>query len=127
MIEKYTKDEVKQIIEELKQNGYEIKENGNGIKENGKGRILLQEAEAIGLHNLYIRNDLNTAIFTIADWVTDNYTKKTPKGEGAGRTYKKKTVSADKEEQYRKICKGILLLIADQYGRAGFRDRDVFG
>lgn len=112
-----SKDEINELIAELKASGYDVRENR-------KGSILEQEAEKLGMVDCYICQELRKSIFDIADWATNNKEKKEVKSGGVSRTYKKATVDASIEKEYREICNGILKIIQPYYGRLGFRGRN---
>lgn len=117
MIEKFTKEELNTLINELRENGYTVKENR-------KGAVLIQEAEKLGMNDCCITEPLKKAITEIADWATDNTEDKPSKNGNPPRTYKKPTVSPEIEEEYRRICRGILETIQRHYGKIGFRSRN---
>lgn len=85
-----------------------------------KGAILKEEAENIGLHDAWITGDLRQAIFLLADWATENYTK-------TNRNMRKnQSVPDSKTEQYRKICRGVLMLVEDKHNKSReFRDLKI--
>lgn len=115
-LDELSKDEINELIAELKASGYDVRENR-------KGAILEQEAEKIGMVDCYICQELRKSIFDIADWATNNKEKKEAKNGGLSRTYKKATVDASIEKEYREICNGILKIIQPYYGRLGFQQR----
>lgn len=116
MLENLSKDELNNLIAELKASGYDVRENQ-------KGAILEQEAEKLGLVDCYICQELRKSIFNIADWATNNKEKKEAKNGNISRTYKRKTVDASIEKEYRRICNEILKTIQPYYGKVGFRSR----
>lgn len=116
MLDKLSKDEINELIAELKASGYDVRENR-------KGAILKQEAEKLGMVDCYICQELRKSIFDIADWATNNKEKKAAKNGGISRTYKKATVDASIEKEYRGICNDILKIIQPYYGRLEFRER----
>jgi len=116
MLDKLSKDEINELISELKASGYDVRENR-------KGAILEQEAEKLGLVDCYICQELRKSIFDIADWATNNKEKKEAKNGNISRTYKRATVDASIEKEYRRICNEILKTIQPYYGRLGFEQR----
>ena len=116
MLDKLSKDEINELIAELKASGYDVRENR-------KGAILKQEAEKLGMVDCYVCQELRKSIFDIADWATNNKEEKASKNGNIPRTYKKATVDASIEKEYRGICNGILKIIQPYYGRVGFRQR----
>lgn len=115
-LDELSKDEINELIAELKASGYYVRENR-------KGAILKQEAEKLGMDNCFISQEVTQAIYNIADWATNNKEKKAPKNGGIPRTYKRATVDASIEKEYREICNGVLKTIQPYYGRVGFRSR----
>ena len=115
-LDELSKDEINELIVELRASGYDVRENRKGV-------ILKQEAEKLGMIDCYICQELRKSIFDIADWVTNNTEKKAAKNGGISRTYKKATVDASIEKEYREICNGVLKIIQPYYGRLGFRSK----
>ena len=118
MLDKLSKDEINELIAELKASGYDVRENR-------KGAILEQEAEKLEMVDCYISQELKKSIHDIADWATNNKEEKKAKSGGISRTYKKATVDASIEKEYREICNGILKVIQPYYGRVGFCPRNA--
>jgi len=116
MLDKLSKDEINELIAELKASGYDVRENRKGV-------ILEQEAEKLGMIDCYVCQELRKSIFDIADWATNNKEEKEAKNGGPSRTYKKTTVDASIEKEYRRICNGILKIVQPYYGRVGFEQR----
>lgn len=116
MLEKYTNEELKDLIKELKKRGYDIKENR-------KGEILDQEAEKLGMPNSFISLDVSNHIYALADWATDNYIIKNPKKGGPARCYRTQTIPADIEKEYRQILSVILTALKPYYGKLEFREK----
>ena len=116
MLDKLSKDEINELIAELKASGYDVRENR-------KGAILKQEAEKLGMVDCYICQEIKKPILDIADWATNNKEDKASKNGGPSRTYKRGTVDASIEEEYRGICSGMLKIIQPYYGRLGCEQR----
>lgn len=110
MIEKFTKEELSEIIMDLKEAGYDVASNS-------KGMILKEEAEKIGLVKPYIANDIKKSIYVLADFCTEN------KKKIGQREYRKGLIPEDKQAEYRNICSGILKVIQPYYGMIGFQSR----
>ena len=69
MIEKFSREEIEEIIRELKDEGYKFKPNLKGL-------VLNQEAEKVFKCRAYITEDIRKPILQLADWATDNYVNK---------------------------------------------------
>lgn len=103
ILERLSKEEIDQLLNELKIKGYDVKEQD-------KSKILKQEAREVYGCEIYASDELCHAIYAIADSVTDNYEKK-------GRTtHKKKTVTADIIDEYRKIVRELLIVLKPYFG-----------
>lgn len=108
ILDKLSKEELDQLLDELRIKGYDVKEQD-------KSKILKQEAIEIFNCEVYFADELSHSIYAIADFVTDNYEKK-------GRVYrKKKTITADNIEDYRKAIRSILETLKPYFGMPGFR------
>ena len=119
MLENFSSDEIKKIVAELNEKGYVVKVNR-------KGELLEQESEALGMKDPFITKEVKDAIFALADWAADNYTKTPSKSGGAVRKLKNKGVGSDIEEEYRRVLRGILKTIKPHFNKkVGFRDRSV--
>ena len=114
MIEKFTNEELKILLEELSANGI-IKTTTN------KGILLKEEAEKLGYKRLFISSDLNINFYNIADILTDNFLEK-PERSGKIRRYKNNVVSAEKEEEYRSILSVLLQVLRPYCGIQKFRE-----
>ena len=110
ILDKLSNDEINELIAELKANGYYVRENLKGV-------ILKQEAEKLGMHDMYISQEIKKSIYDIADWATNNKEKK------GSKEYKKGIVDASIDKEYREICNGILKILQPYYGRIGFKSR----
>lgn len=117
MIENFTEEEIKQLIEELKpfRGKYE---------ENSKTLILRQVANEVFGKPTYVCDAISRSMFAIADDVTDNYERIPPKsGKGIPKTYKRRNVPKESEDEYRRVLKGILEVLKPHYGKLGLRER----
>ena len=103
MIENFTSDEIEQIIKDLKGNGYVVKDQQ-------KRFIMSQEAEKLGISGIKIPKEARHAIYEIADWATDNKTKKTT-WKGSTWTCKNPNVDRKIEKEYRKVVSGLIKFI----------------
>lgn len=110
MLERLSKEEIDQLLSELKENGYNVTQMTKGIVSN-------QEASKIFGCNVFISGELKKAMYTIADYVTNNYEKK-------GKiTRKRQFIPHEIEKEYRQIISGIINAIKPYYGIVGFRER----
>ena len=109
MIEKFSKEELEQIIKE-------IGELGIQVKVNHKGNVINEEGEAVFGSRPYIGCNFRKPILKIADSLTNNFEKKNSK------TYARKDVPEEINEKYREIVRGILNVMKPYYGSVmGFR------
>lgn len=112
MIETFTKEELKSIIEELKMIGYEVKRTT-------KQRVMQEEAVKAYGGEPFVCQDVGGSIFRIADFMTNNYERKN------GRKCSRKYIPEEVDETYRSIISGILEVIRPYYGMwPGFVDID---
>lgn len=107
MLEKFSKEEIDQILVELKKEGYKIQ----GIVD-GKTTILDREAKSLGLDCYKIgkgyTTSLKSPIFEIADMITGNYEKRAMKS-GGHKTFKRpNSVDPDIAEEWRMVCHSVL-------------------
>ena len=108
IIDMLSKEELDQLLKELKVKGYDVKEQD-------KSKILKQEAIEIFKCEVYFSDELSHSIYSIADFVTDNYEKN-------GRSYrKKKTITTDIVDDYRKAIRSILEVLKPYFGMSGYR------
>lgn len=112
MIEKYTDEELKIIINELRAVGYEVKQTT-------KQMLMKEEAVKILGGDPFVCHEIGGSIFKIADFITDNYDRTTSK-----RTARKH-ITGNIEERYRSIVAGVLEVIKPYYGMLGFVDKDA--
>ena len=115
MIEKYSEEEIRQLIRELRDYGFEVKKNT-------KVSVLGEEASGVLGGHPFIHGKLAGAIYTIADFATNNYEKRPSRNGGIPRTFACKNVSDDRDQEYRRVIRGILETIKPHYGVVGFRD-----
>lgn len=108
MIEKFSKEELEQIIKELQ-------ETGLTVKDNPKNRVITEEAVKVLGGRPFITSDIRKAINILADFVTDNYERKDCKN---GKYQKRAltTISKEKEDDYRKVARGIFETLKPYYG-----------
>lgn len=118
MIERFSKEELEQIIQELN-------EIGMKVKVNYKGRVLSEEAGNVFGGSPYISTDIRKSILRIADLMTNNFEYPKP-GEPVKttRTYARSTVPDEIAKEYRKIISGIFEVMKPHYGMLGFRDKN---
>lgn len=111
MIEKFSDQELKQLIAELKEVGFEVKDNA-------KSYVVRQVAKEVFGGTPFICDEIRKGIFLITDFCTDNYER-----DKAGRNCSCKIVPESKSEEYREIIRGIFEAIKPHYGMIGFRDK----
>ena len=112
MIEKFTEEELKEIIEDLKMVGYEVRKTT-------KQRIMKEESVKAFGGNPFICQEVAGSIFRIADVMTNNYERKN------GRRCVRKHIPEEIDKTYRTILSGIMEVIRPYYGMwLGFRDCD---
>lgn len=121
MIEKFTEEELKQII-------LELKDYKHDIGQRRKGFVLSEEARNVLGGRPYITTDIRKSILTIADILTNNY-ERVPtnnKNTVGYRDIGRKDIPEDKEKEirYREIIKGILSVMKPDYGVKGFDSID---
>lgn len=114
MIEKFSQEEIKQLISELTETGM-LKSTSH------KAVILREESENLGYKNLFVQSDLSVNLYNIADYMTENYTKKET-STGKVRTCKTSTVPKEKEQKYREVISALLLALKPYCGILGFRE-----
>ena len=113
MLENMTNEEIEQLLCELKEAGYHVKR----VR---KIDILREECESMGLYNASFSTRIRTAIYQIADILTDNY-EITPQGY---KSFSPAPPDINRAE-YKKIIHGILEAIAPYYGNDEFKEREL--
>lgn len=108
MIERFSKEELEQIVKELKTAGYSI--------DNESKAYLFQRAR----HDAeipYVYEDIRRAIYDITDRLTDNYSERSCKA-GAVRKMRNNHVPEDKKVMYSAILRDMLGALKPYIGRA---------
>lgn len=114
MIEKFSKEELDQILKE-------VNELALAEKPNHKRRIVLEESSDVLGSRPFICSGLKSPIYAIADFITNNYERREVKGSNITRSYVQVLVPKEKENDYRKIVRGIIEVLKPYYGMEGFR------
>lgn len=110
-----TQEEMTALVDKLRSMGYEIRITS-------KQELVFQEAEKLGMGRAYLCADLSEHIYSIADWITDNYTFKVAKN-GSGKHFRNNGVSPKIENEYRRVVSAMLEALKPYYGKSGFREQ----
>ncbi len=103
MLEKFSENEISQMLEELEAQGYDIqKNNGN------KGAIARKQAEKLEINTRDLCSEVKHAIFEIADFATGNIEVKGYNGKFPTKTCKKRTVDNNLKSDYEMIIYELL-------------------
>lgn len=111
MIEKFTNEEIAELLSDLEEYGY-IK--GAKVEHVLKSTVLRNELDALGCK--YIRSEaMRGHIFAIVDEVTNNYEK----AEGGYKRKRLQYIKDENVEEYTRVIKGIVKAIQPYYIKTG--------
>lgn len=113
MIEKFTEDELRQIVKEIKEQKVLVNSD--------KAYVLRGLSEKVYGKRIFIGDDISSGIFGIADFLTDNYERRPRMNTKVLSRFRRKSLPKGREEEYKKICEGILKVIEPYAGMVGFR------